>query len=88
VGIATGALDPLNAMLRVHAVTVEPAQVIVERLLSDVAKEWELTGVTLGDQGQSQLDYVVRLRPRTRRGELLRDLRDRGGPNVTGAEFR
>jgi hypothetical protein len=75
-------------MLRVHAVTVEPAQVIVERLLSDVAKEWELTGVTLGDQGQSQLDYVVRLRSRTRRGELLRDLRDRGGPNVTGAEFR
>jgi hypothetical protein len=88
VGIPTGALDPLNALLRVHAASVEPAQAIVERLLADVAKEWELTGVTRGDQGQSQLDYLVRLRSRTRRGELLRDLRDRGGEHVTGAEFR
>ncbi|HZI43204.1 MAG TPA: DUF4956 domain-containing protein [Gemmatimonadaceae bacterium] len=88
VGIPTGALDPLNAVLRVHAVSVEPAQVITEQLLADVAKQWELTGVTRGDHGQSQLDYIVRLRSRTRRGELLRDLRDRGGPHVTGAEFK
>jgi hypothetical protein len=88
VGIPTGALDPLNAVLRVHAVEVDPAQKIIEGLLADVAKEWELTGVTQGDHGSSLLEYVVRLRSRTRRGELLRDLRDRGGPHVTGAEFR
>jgi SRSO17 transposase len=88
VGIPRGALDPLNAVLRVHADSVEPAQAIVEGLLADVAKQWELTGVTRGDQGQSQLDYIVRLRSRARRGELLRHLRDRGVPHTTGAEFR
>jgi uncharacterized protein DUF4956 len=79
---------PLNAVLRVHATSVEPAQEVVERLLADVAKQWELTGVTLGERGESQLDYVVRLRTRTRRGDVLRDLRDRGEPHVTGVEFR
>jgi hypothetical protein len=88
VGIPSAAVDPLNAVLRVHAASVEPAQAVVERLLAEVAKQWELTGITRGDQGQSQLDYVVRLRPRTRRGDLLQDLRDRGEPHVTGAEFR
>ena len=85
---AVAARNPLNAVLRVHAVSVEPAQEVVERLLGDVAKQWELTGVTRGERGESQLDYVVRLRTRTRRGDVLRDLRDRGEPYVTGAEFR
>lgn len=88
VGIAGAARDPLNAVLRVHATDADPAQGIVERLFADAAKQWELTGLTRGDQGQSQLDYVVRLRPRTRRGDLLRELRDRGSPHITGAEFR
>jgi len=88
VGIPNGALDPLNAVLRVHTTSVDSTQATIERLLADVAKQWELTGVTRGEQGQSQLDYIVRLRPRTLRGELLRDIRDRGVPHVTGAEFR
>ena len=87
-GIPAVARDPLNAVLRVHATNVDPAQQVIEQLLAGVAKQWELTGVTRGDHGESQLDYVLRLRSRTRRGDLLRDLRLRGEPNVTGAEFR
>jgi len=44
--------------------------------------------VTPGENGYSTLDYVVRLRARTVRPELLNDLRVRGAPDVVGAEFR
>jgi len=80
--------DPLNAVLRVHASNVAGAQPLVEGILDDAAKQWELTGVTPGEHGFSALDYVVRLRQRTGRGELLNDLRIRGTPHVVGAEFR
>ena len=80
-------IDPLNAVLRVHASSAEAAQPAVEALLRDAAKQWELTGVTPGEHGFSVLDYVVRLRARTQRGDLLNDLRARS-PHVVGAEFR
>jgi hypothetical protein len=80
--------DPLSAILRVHSTSVEPTQRHVEALLANAAKQWELTGVTPGANGYSMLDYVVRLRPRTERPELLNDLRVRGSPHVVGAEFR
>ncbi len=80
--------DHLNAALRVHASNVAGAQPMVEAVLADAAKQWELTGVTPGEHGFSTLDYVVRLRQRTERGELLNDLRTRGTPHVVGAEYR
>ena len=80
--------SPLNAVLRVHASSAEGAQPAVEAVLDDAAKQWELTGVTPGAHGFSVLDYVVRLRARTERGELLNHLRARGQPHVIGAEFR
>lgn len=80
--------DPLNAALRVHASNVAGAQPMVEAVLEDAAKQWELTGVTPGEHGFSTLDYVVRLRQKTGRGALLNDLRNRGTPHVVGAEYR
>jgi hypothetical protein len=67
---------------------VEPAQAAVESVLAGAAKQWELTGVTPGDNGRSMLDYVVRLRTKTLRADVLNDLRTRGDPFVIGAEYR
>jgi hypothetical protein len=80
--------DPLAAVLRIHSMDVSSTQRDVESVLADAAKQWELTGVTPGANGYSMLDYVVRLRARTERPELLNDLRSRGAPYVVGAEFR
>jgi len=80
--------DPFSTVLRVHSANIERAQRQVEEILAAAAKQWELTGVTPGENGYSTLDYVVRLRARTVRPELLNDLRVRGAPDVVGAEFR
>jgi hypothetical protein len=81
-------VDPFSVVLRVHSSNVERAQQGVESVLAGAAKQWELTGVTPGENGNSMLDYVVRLRAKTARPQLLNDLRVRGAPEVLGAEFR
>ena len=88
VAIPPTASSSLNAILRVHTTSVEPAQAAVESVLAGAAKQWELTGVTPGDNGRSMLDYVVRLRTKTLRADVLNDLRTRGDPFVIGAEYR
>jgi len=80
--------DPWNAVLRVHASNSDEAQSAVESVLGESAKRWELTGITPGEHGFQQLEYVVRLKPSIARGSLLNSLRARGAPNVIGAEFR
>jgi hypothetical protein len=80
--------DPFSTVLRVHSASVERAQRQVEEILAGAAKQWELTGVIPGENGYSIIDYVVRLRSRTVRPDLLNDLRVRGAPDVVGAEFR
>ena len=80
--------DPWNAVLRVHASNSDEAQSAVESVLRESAKRWELTGITPGEHGFQQLEYVVRLKPSIARGALLNSLRARGAPNVIGAEFR
>jgi hypothetical protein len=86
--VAAPRSDPFSTVLRVHSASVERAQRQVEEILAGAAKQWELTGVTPGENGYSMIDYVVRLRARTVRPELLNDLRLRGAPDVVGAEFR
>lgn len=87
-GAPRTATDPLNTVLRVHVLNPDAAQLAVAAVLERSSKQWELTGVTPGANGFSTLDYVVRLRARTVRGELLNDLRANGRPDVVGAEFR
>ena len=79
---------PLNTVLRVHVLNPDAAQSTVAAVLQRASKQWELTGVTPGTNGFATLDYVVRLRARTVRGQLLNDLRASGQPDVVGAEFR
>jgi hypothetical protein len=88
VAIPPSAQSSLNAILRVHTTSVESAQGTVEEVLAGAAKQWELTGVTPGEEGRSMLDYVVRLRAKTQRADVLNDLRTRGTPHVIGAEYR
>ena len=87
-GAPRAATDPLNTVLRVHVLNPDAAQLAVAAVLERASKQWELTGVTPATNGFSTLDYVVRLRARTVRGELLNDLRANGRPDVVGAEFR
>jgi hypothetical protein len=87
-GVSGAATDPLNTVLRVHVLNPDAAQSMVAAVLERASKQWELTGVTPGTNGFSTLDYVVRLRARTVRGQLLNDLRASGQPDVVGAEFR
>lgn len=87
-GVPSAATDPLNTVLRVHVLNPDAAQTSVAAVLARASKQWELTGVSPGTNGFSTLDYVVRLRARTVRGQLLNELRASGQPDVVGAEFR
>lgn len=84
------ALDPegrFNTTLRVHTLQPATTQPIVEQVLAESAKRWELVGITPGDNGRFTLKYLLRLR-KDARSELLTVLRDRGTPQVVGVEFR
>jgi hypothetical protein len=80
--------DLVHTGLRVYTSNVAAAQPLVEALLRDSARRWELTGITPAENGVSRLDYAVRLRQRIERGGLLNDLRIRGAPHIVGAEYR
>jgi Domain of unknown function (DUF4956) len=84
------ALDPegrFNTTLRVHTVDLGATQPIVEQILGEQVKRWQLVGVLTGDGGRSTLKYLVRLR-KDARGELLNAVRQHGTPQVVGVEFR
>jgi hypothetical protein len=84
------ALDPagrFNTTLRVHTLDPTTTQPLVEQVLAESAKRWELVGITPTDNGRFTLKYLLRLR-KDGRGELLGALRDRGTPQVVGVEFR
>jgi hypothetical protein len=84
------ALDPqgrFNTTLRVHTVDPGASQPVVERILDEQARRWELVGVMPGESGRFTLKYLVRIR-KDARGDLLNTLRERGTPQLVGAEFR
>jgi hypothetical protein len=76
-----------NATLKVHTLDCIATQPLVERLLGEHAKRWELAGVTPGEGGRTTLRYLVRIRHHTR-SDLLHAVRERGMPQVVGVEFR
>ncbi len=76
-----------NARIRVHTMDARASQPVVEGILNEQAKRWELVGVMPDDAGRVTLKYLLRLRKRAR-GELLTAVRERGAPQVVGVEFR
>jgi hypothetical protein len=73
--------------LRVHTVDPGVSQSVVEAVLGECAKRWELAGLMPAEGGRFTLDYVIRLRRDGRPG-FLNTLRERGAPHVVGVEFR
>ena len=83
-------LDPngrFNTTLRVHTLDPGASQPVVEGVLVERAKRWELVGIMPADGNRFTLKYLLRLR-KDARGELLGLLRERGAPQVVGVEFR
>jgi hypothetical protein len=83
-------LDPegrFNTSLRVHTLEPGKTQPLVEQVLGERAKRWELVGIMPADGGRYTLKYLLRLR-KDARSDLLHTLRDRGTPQVVGVEFR
>jgi hypothetical protein len=76
-----------NTTLRVHTVDPGASQPLVESVLGECAKRWELAGLMPGSDGRFTLDYVIRLR-KDARAELVGALRERGAPQIVGIEFR
>jgi hypothetical protein len=76
-----------NATLKVHTLDCAATLPVLERLLGEHAKRWELLGVTPGEGGRSTLRYRVRLRHHAR-SELLHAVRAQGTPQVVGVEYR
>ena len=76
-----------NTTLRVHTVDQGASQPLVERVLGECAKRWELAGLMPASDGRFTLDYVIRLR-KDARAELVGALRERGAPQIVGIEFR
>jgi hypothetical protein len=76
-----------NATLHVHTADAATSQPLVEGVLGDHAKRWELVGIRRADGGRATLEYLVRVR-KSARGELLGALHGRGAPAVTGVELR
>lgn len=62
------------------------SQSVVEAVLGESAKRWELAGLMPTDDGRFTLDYLIRLRKDGRPG-FLNTLRERGAPHVVGVEF-
>ncbi len=84
------AIDPhgrFNTTLRVHTTDIAAAQPIVERVLSERSRRWELVGVTPGADARVVLRYLVHVR-HGERGDLLNAVREHGAGQVVGAEFR
>ena len=72
--------------LRIHTVDPGVSQSVVEAVLGESAKRWELAGLMPADDGRFTLDYLIRLRKDGRPG-FLNTLRERGAPHVVGVEF-
>jgi hypothetical protein len=84
------AIDPkgrFNTTLRVHTSDSAVAQPVVEQILGERSRRWELVGVMPGADERVVLKYLVQVRTGAR-GELLNAVRARGAAQVVGAEFK
>lgn len=78
-----------NGLLVVHATDLEDAQRKLEAVLKERTTRWKLAELKPGDGGPATLEYLVRLdEDETRPATLLAQLKERGAPQVVGAEYR
>jgi hypothetical protein len=80
--------DRLNGLLIVHAEQLVGAQALVDEILEQMAKRWELAEILPGSGTSSALEYLVRLRKGETAARLLELLRSAPGRQVLAAEYR
>ena len=60
----------------------------VEAILVEAGKRWELREILPAGNGQSTLEYLLRLGKDALPGPLLDKVKARGAPHVVAAEYR
>lgn len=78
----------LNCLLIVHAEQLVGAQALVEEILGQMARRWELAEILPGAGTTSALEYLVRLKTGESPARLLELLRSAPGKQVLAAEYR
>lgn len=76
-----------NAVLSVTADKVSEAQPIVERVLEDISKRWELDEVITNTAKPSEMYYLVRLTKKGTRDGLITAVRARAGALIASCEL-
>jgi len=80
--------DRLNCLLIVHAEQLVGAQALVDEILLQMAKRWELAEILPGVGTTSALEYLIRLKKGESPARLLELLRSAPGGQVLAAEYR
>lgn len=80
--------DRLNCLLIVHAEQLVGAQALVDEILMQMARRWELAEILPGAGTTSVLEYLIRLKKGESPARLLELLRSAPGGQVLAAEYR
>jgi len=80
--------DRLNGLLIVHAEQLVGAQALVDEILAQMARRWELAEILPGMGTTSALEYLVRLNKGESPARLLELLQAAPGRQVLAAEYR
>lgn len=80
--------DRLNGLLIVHAEQLVGAQALVDEILAQMARRWELAEILPGHGTSSALEYLVRLNQGESASRLLEILKNAPGRQVLAAEYR
>jgi hypothetical protein len=76
-----------DGILLVHSEAPDVARHTVQEALADMASDWQLVDVVRRDDGQSTLEYLVRLKKSASAPELVGALDERWGEQVGAAEY-
>src|SRR6185503_9089754 len=80
--------ERFDSVFLVHVTGIEPAQRIVEPILSAETEVWRLAEITPGHDATSTMEYLVRMRNEASPGAVLDRLRTAGGAHVAAAEYK
>lgn len=80
--------DRLNGLLIVHADQLVGAQALVDEILAQMARRWELAEILPGAGTTSALEYLIRLKKGESPSRLLELLQSAPGRQVLAAEYR
>ncbi len=78
----------LNGLLIVHSEQLVGAQSLVDEILVEMAKRWELAEILPGSGTSSVLEYLVRLKKGQSPARLLELIKSSPGGQILAAEYR